>query len=83
VLLYSNFGSKASQQKVCIFIDRIEKLASDFLSNVFEIFKLWINSAWLSGVSALTPINHTVSLKTFAENEKNKTATTTTQLESN
>jgi hypothetical protein len=38
VMLYSNFGSKASQQKVCIFIDRIEKLASVTLSNVFEMF---------------------------------------------
>jgi hypothetical protein len=59
-LLYPNFGSKASQQKVCIFIDRIEKLASDFLSNVFEIVKLWQNSAWLLAVRALTPINHTL-----------------------
>jgi hypothetical protein len=59
-MLHSNFGSKASQEKVCIFIDRIKKLASDFLSNVFEMYKLWRNSAWLSGVRPLTQINHTL-----------------------
>jgi hypothetical protein len=81
VMLYSNIGSKASQQKVCIFIDRIEKLASDFLSNAFEIFKLWRNSTWLSGVRALTPINHTL-FKSIRRKRKNKITAITTQLES-
>jgi catalase (peroxidase I) len=68
-MLYSNIGSKASQEKVCIFIDRIKKLASDFLSNVFEMYKLWRISTRLTrsfGGDTFQSRN----LFTLAENEE-------------
>jgi tRNA U54 and U55 pseudouridine synthase Pus10 len=70
VMLYSNIDSKASQPKVCIICnDCIEKLASDFLSNVFEMFKLWQISAWLTG-SFGGDTFQSRNLFTLAENEE-------------
>jgi hypothetical protein len=68
-MLYSNIGSKASQQKICIIIDRIKKLASDFLSNVFEMFKLWRISTRLTG-SFGGDTFQSRNLFTLAENEE-------------
>jgi hypothetical protein len=68
-MLFSNIGSKASQQKVCIFIDRIEQLASDILSNVFEMFKLWRISTRLTG-SFGGDTFQSRNLFTLAENEE-------------
>jgi hypothetical protein len=69
VMLYSNIDSKASQPKVCICIDSIEKLASDFLSNAFEMFKLWRISKWLTGIFGGDTFQSR-NLFTLAENEE-------------
>jgi hypothetical protein len=68
-MLYPNIVSKASQEKVCICIDSIEQLASDILSNVFEMFKLWRISTRLTG-SFGGDTFQSRNLFTLAENEE-------------